>query len=88
MIKITLSLAVFIACIATYMLYRQEQQHKQHVAAVVSEAQSSLQYVQKTLIIVFSPLTLALWSVKENNPFSAHFYSPLRVDDFGAAYRN
>lgn len=47
MIKITLSLAVFIACIATYMLYRQEQQHKQHVAAVVSEAQSSLQYVQK-----------------------------------------
>ena len=47
MIKISLSLAVFIACIASYMLYRKEQQHKQHVAAVVSEAQYSLQHVQQ-----------------------------------------
>lgn len=47
MIKIMLSLAVFIAFTATYVVYRQEQQRKQHVAAVVSEAQNSLQRVQQ-----------------------------------------
>ena len=47
MLKIILSLAVFIALTATYVVYRQEQQHKQHVAAVVSDAQNSLQRVQQ-----------------------------------------
>lgn len=47
MIKIIFTLAILVVCVASYLLYRQEQQHKQHVAVVVSEAQSSLQHVQQ-----------------------------------------
>ena len=40
-------MTVLITLSASYMLYRQEQQHKQHVATILIEAQSSLKRVQQ-----------------------------------------
>lgn len=47
MTKKMFSIGIFMLLIAIYALYWQAQQQKQHVEAVVSEAQKSLKAVQK-----------------------------------------
>ena len=47
MIKIIFSIAVLMAISVGYWFYDQQQQHKQHVASIVNEAQTSLKQVQQ-----------------------------------------